>query len=587
MSGPVMRIDLDAIEENARTIVGFCAQRGIEVTGVTKVTCGMPAVARALIRGGVTAIGESRLENIHRMRADGITAPFWLLRIPPLSAVDEIVTSVNVSLNSEMGVIRGLSAAAEERDLVHDIILMVDLGDLREGIWPNDLMTVAGEVRDLPGVRLRGLGTNLTCYGGVLPSRENMNRLVGYQKAVEDAFGIPLDILSGGNSSSLDLLRRGGIPSEVNNLRLGESLMLGLETANQTLWPGARRDAFVLGAELIEVKKKPSVPVGETGLDAFGEKPVFRDKGPMIRGILNIGREDVKTNGLTPLDDKVEVIGSSSDHLLVDLTSVRVPMKVGDEVKFLPDYGALLAAMTSSYVRKEPHRSGTPLEKRGRSIAVVGETSSDIADILTEDLMSLEAVTDVVRVSDTGDVSEFGGLILYLGPDGSLPRLLAKSPAATGPLGLIWFTQAPELSPLLEAFVQPEVFTPENTILIGLREAGPKTMGLIESRGIGVKTMEDIDLLGLRQVMRSALEKASSGTGGVILRYDAAVTDGGNEGLTKRETYLAMELAARSGVLRGMDISGSLLAANADDLAALRRYVGTAFGKKILNHWAK
>ncbi len=596
MSGPVMHVDLDAIEENARNIVGFCMERGISVTGVTKVTCGMPAVARALLRGGVTSIGESRLENVHRMRADGITAPFWLLRIPPLSEVEEIVTSVNISLNSEIGVIRALSATAEGRDLVHDIVLMVDLGDLREGLWPDDILPTVREIFELPGVRLRGLGTNLTCYGGVLPTVKNMRELTDHKKRVEDTFGRGLDILSGGNSSSLDLLRRGKMPPEVNNLRLGESLMLGRETAFQTLWPGARTDAFVLKAELIEVKDKPSVPVGETGLDAFGDKPVFEDKGPILRGILNIGREDVKVEGLTVLDEELSILGASSDHLLLDLSLRRNTMVVGDEIGFLPDYGALLTAMTSSYVCKEPHHSGKPVGKDRPVLELVGSamdsiipgTDRSIGEILEADLSILGSLSGVVRVGTGGRPASHSSvgrdLFLLGGGAGELLEYLEGGEEDRGSLGLVWLTSRPDDRFMMDCFGRPGLLAPGNTVVVGLREAGKIAHEIFESRRLGVYTMEDIDLLGLRQVMRQALHRAAAGTRGVVLRYDASVTDGGNEGLTRRETYLAMEIAFRSGLLRGVDLSGSLPPGDVAAAESLRRYAAAVLGRKILGY---
>lgn len=588
MSGPKVTVDLDIIEENTRSIVSLCREHGIGVTGVTKVTCGMPAVARALLRGGVANIGESRLKNIKRLRAAGITAPFWLLRIPPLSAVEDIVKSCSLSLNSEIGVIRALSAAAEERELVHDILLMVDLGDLREGVWPDDLLPTVEQILDLPGVRLRGLGTNLTCYGGVLPSRENMRALADHQKRVEDAFSIPLDILSGGNSSSLDLLQKGGIPSDVNNLRLGESLMLGRETAYQRVWPGARPDAFVLEAELIEAKEKPSVPIGETGLDAFGEKPRFVDRGKHVRGILNVGREDVKVDGLSPVEEGVSILGASSDHLLVELGRQGSP--VGTGLSFLLDYGALLAAMTSNYVEKELNRSGTLLTETVLPISLVGGGWTDshpgqnksLGEVFEEDLRALSSGPEVeLRVElKTGHWNSDSRPILLDHP-GRLLEILDEF-EEPGDCGLIWMTPQLEGSFLLKYLESAlKLPAPDNTVVLGLREADQSAREFLSDRRIQAYTMEDIDLLGMRQVMRQTLHQAAAGTRGVILRYNSGVTDGGNEGLTRRETFLAMEMTARSGLLAGMDISASTFK-SATDVDAIRRYVATAMGRRIL-----
>jgi predicted amino acid racemase len=184
--------------------------------------------------------------------------------------------------------------------LVHDIMIMVDLGDLREGVWPDDLLPMVGEVVELPGIRIAGLGTNLSCYGGVKPSEENMNQLVAYARQIESAFGIQLRYISGGNSSSLNLIASGKMPRAVNHIRIGEGILLGRETVGRTPWPGTFQDAFLLQAEIIELKEKPSVPLGEAGEDAFGGKPEFPDKGERDRAILNIGREDVVVEGMKP-----------------------------------------------------------------------------------------------------------------------------------------------------------------------------------------------------------------------------------------------------------------------------------------------
>ena len=82
MSDPQIFIDLARIEHNARTVVDLCRQSGITPFGVTKGTCGMPQVARAMLRGGVAGIAESRFENEPRPRRNEKTRPH--ARHPPL-----------------------------------------------------------------------------------------------------------------------------------------------------------------------------------------------------------------------------------------------------------------------------------------------------------------------------------------------------------------------------------------------------------------------------------------------------------------------------------------------------------------------
>jgi predicted amino acid racemase len=349
---PYVTIDLAKIERNARAIVELCRSHGIAVTGVTKGTCGHPEVARAMLRGGVSAIGESRMENIQRLKAAGVDASYWLLRIPPVSAVDEVVASVDVSLNSELPVLERLSQAALARGRVHDVILMVDLGDLREGIWPDDLLPFAREAVKLPGVRVAGIGTNLTCFGGVAPSEDNMRRLVAHARDIERITGTRLRWISGANSSGLELIASGRMPAQIGHARIGEAILLGRETLHRRAWPGTHQDAFLLHAEVLEVKEKPSVPLGERAEDAFGHLPTFEDRGAVERAILNVGREDVEVEGVAPVDPRLRILGASSDYLIVDVTAAAGAIRVGDEVELSLNYGALLAAMTSQYVEK-------------------------------------------------------------------------------------------------------------------------------------------------------------------------------------------------------------------------------------------
>ena len=352
MGAPHVTIDTGKLEHNARTITRTCAKFGIQVTGVTKGTCGSPDAARAMLRGGVTSVGESRLENIARLRSAGVDAVHMLLRTPSLSRVHEVVERVDISLNSESAVVAALSDAAQSRGLVHEIIVMVDLGDLREGVWPDDLVPFVRDIIGLPGIRIVGLGTNLSCYAGVIPSRENMEQLVEHAREIESVFELELDLISGGNSSSLPLIASGDMPRRVNHARIGEAILLGVETVRRTPWPDTHQDAFVLHAEIIELKAKPSVPIGATGEDAFGARPRFDDRGDIIRAILNIGREDIEPDGVKPFEAKTRVLGATSDALIVDVTAVADSLRVGDTMVFGLNYPALLAVMSSEYVQK-------------------------------------------------------------------------------------------------------------------------------------------------------------------------------------------------------------------------------------------
>jgi predicted amino acid racemase len=358
---PYVTIDLDKIERNARSIVELCRAQGIAVVGVTKCTAGHPEIAKAMLRGGVVSIGESQLQNIRRLKAAGVPAPCMLLRLPSPSEVDEVVEWADVSLNSELSVLARLSDAARRCSRLHDVIIMVDLGDLREGLWPRDVVAFIGEALRLSGIRIAGLGTNLACFGGVVPGEDNMNRLNDLAGEIERRFGLRLEWISGANSSGLKLIAAGRMPPRVNQARIGEAILLGRETTQRQPWPGTFQDAFALRAEILELKRKPTTPLGERSEDAFGHLTRFENHGEIDRALVNIGREEVAIEGITPHDRRLKVLGASSSYLVVDVTGADGQLRVGDELAFSLNYGALLTAMTSEYVEKRLSVGGISL----------------------------------------------------------------------------------------------------------------------------------------------------------------------------------------------------------------------------------
>jgi len=278
-----------------------------------------------------------------------VQAQFLLLRTPCLSQTETVVKYADMSLNTELAVIKRLSKFAVDRDRSHKIILMVELGDLREGLMPSDLDDTVKQVLELENIELIGIGTNLACFGGVKPDDEKMGCLTSIAIDIEDKFGLKLEIVSGGNSANYDWFTSTKDVGRVNNLRLGESIYLGCETLNRKPIPGLYTDSFTLVSEVIESKIKPSVPYGVICQNAFGNVHEFKDRGSIQRAILGVGLQDVLVSGLSPRID-IEILGASSDHIIVDTKDIDV--NVGDELEFDLNYGALLSAMTSPYVNK-------------------------------------------------------------------------------------------------------------------------------------------------------------------------------------------------------------------------------------------
>ncbi|PLX88733.1 MAG: alanine racemase [Desulfuromonas sp.] len=349
MSAPRLVIDLEKIYHNAHTLVDRLAQRGISVTGVTKAALGCTEIAATLLEAGVTRLGDSRIENIESMRICQQTAPMTLIRSPMLSQAQRVVRFADVSCNTEIDVIRRLSLEAQRAGCNHGVVLMVELGDLREGIMPDDLLGCVYETLSLPNIDFKGIGTNLACRSGVAPDARNMAMLTELAERIETTFGVRVDIVSGGNSANLQWALSGAEIGRINDLRLGEAILLGCETLHRQPLDGLHTDAITLTAEVIEAKLKPTLPSGQINQNAFGETPVVADRGQVTQAILAIGRQDTDPDGLQAAAG-IEVMGGSSDHLILE--SEHDDLSVGSEVTFLLNYSALVRSMTSPYVTR-------------------------------------------------------------------------------------------------------------------------------------------------------------------------------------------------------------------------------------------
>lgn len=354
---PQLEFDLALLRSNADAVISRCRGMGIRVCGVVKGVDGLPEAARVLRAAGAAELGTSRLEQVAKCRAAGVPGPWLLIRVPGLTELPDVVALCETSLQSEWPTLLALEEECLRQNKTHRVIVMTDLGDLREGFWDKkELVDVCERVeRDLPHVHLAGIGVNLTCYGSTKPTPEKMNELVGLARQVEQRIGRKLEIVSGGATSSFTLVHWGTMPAGVNHLRIGEAILLGKDL--QVDWgirdmDYLRMDALTLRAEVVEVKDKPTYPIGEFAIDAFGRKPVYEDRGIRRRAILALGRADVgELESLIPREPGLTVIGGSSDHCIVDVEDCPRRLQVGDIVEFSLCYSHMLYATARSDMR--------------------------------------------------------------------------------------------------------------------------------------------------------------------------------------------------------------------------------------------
>lgn len=279
----------------------------------------------------------------------GIKANYLLLRSPALSQIEQVIDYADMSLNTELVVLKELSKCALKKNVKHKIILMVELGDLREGIMPAKLDKMVENVLTLKGLILSGIGTNLACFSGVNPTSNKMNKLSLLATHLEKKFDIVLDIISGGNSANYNWFKSVKNVGKINSLRIGESIFLGREPLQRTPIPQLFTDVFKLITEVIESKLKPSQPYGEFSQNAHGEIIKTENIGLIQRTILAIGLQDIQISGLIP-QPNLTILGGSSDHLIVN--SANKIHKIGDTIEFNLNYSGLLSVFSSPYITK-------------------------------------------------------------------------------------------------------------------------------------------------------------------------------------------------------------------------------------------
>lgn len=343
MTTPRVEVDLDKIRLNTRCLVDRLKPHGIDVTGVTKAVCGRPSIAQAMLDGGAVGLAEARISNVQRLRRAGLTCPISMIRTPMLSQVVQVIQSCDVSYNSERVVIAALAEAAVRAGTTHSIVLMVEMGDRREGIMPEDLAALAQHVTTLPGVDLWGIAANFACLSGVGPNAATMRKFSDLATRTEGICGPLLASVSGGNSASLPWAL-GPWPSlRINNLRLGEAILLGKDPVSGEHIDGLYRDAFTLVIEVIETIYKPDL------VAAMVADPVLKSLRVIpaenhLRSIVALGRQDTEIEGLSFPEGTV-ILGATSDHMVI--INRAAPMPVGSELRLGMNYGALMRIMAA------------------------------------------------------------------------------------------------------------------------------------------------------------------------------------------------------------------------------------------------
>lgn len=365
----------DALKHNYEFLTGLFTQDHLHWGVVSKLFCGNTVYLKELLDLGIKEIHDSRVSNLRTIKSMDPTVQTVYIKPPAKRSIPKIVKYADVSMNTELSTLKLLSDESIKQGKIHKVIIMVEMGDLREGVMGDHLIQLYQEVFELPGIKIVGLGTNLNCLHGVMPSTDKLIQLCLYKQIIELRFNQKIPWISGGTSVTIPLLMNKQLPAGINHFRIGESLYFGSDLFTGETIPGMRNDVFELFTEIIEINEKPLLPIGDMAANPQG---VVMDINPehygktSIRAIVDIGQLDIDPKYLVFDESDFQIAGNSSDMLVLNLGDNPKKRKVGDQISFRLKYMGALFLLNSFYIEKNVSESiaGKPVvvKKAGRAI---------------------------------------------------------------------------------------------------------------------------------------------------------------------------------------------------------------------------
>ena len=348
-------LDIKKLKSNFDYLNALFKKNGIEWSIVTKVLSGNKLFLTELLKFDIKQVSDSRVSNLKVIKTINPKIETIYIKPPAKRSISSVVKYADISMNTEIETIKLLSKEAKKQNKTHKIIIMIELGELREGVLGEDFIDFYESIFKLKNIKIVGIGANLSCLYGVLPNHDKLIQLSLYKQLIEAKFNKQIPYVSGGSSVTIPLIFQNLLPKGINHFRVGETLFLGTDVYNNTKFKKMHSDVFLLYSEIIELMEKPIVPIGEIGTNVEGKTYEFDQTNlgeTSYRAIIDLGLLDAETNHLEFIDKSLKLAGASSDMIVIDLGDNKKNYKVGDLVEFKLDYMGLLRIMNSKYIEK-------------------------------------------------------------------------------------------------------------------------------------------------------------------------------------------------------------------------------------------
>ena len=351
-----LKLYREKLQENYTFLNTLFKERNIEWGVVTKLLCGNTIYIKEVMNLGVMEMHDSRISNLKKIKKLNPNIQTVYIKPPSKRNISKIVKYADVSFNTEIYTIQMLSEEAKLQNKTHGIIIMIEMGDLREGVLGEELLNFYEQVFSLSNIEIRGIGTNLNCLSGVMPTQDKLIQLSLYKQLIEAKFNVKIPWVSGGTSVAIPLMLKNARPMAVNHFRIGEALFFAKDLFTGETIEGMHNDVFKLYAEIIEITEKPNNPTGELGENVAGNTFEVDENTDLsstsLRAILDIGLLDMQPQYLAPTNEAITIIDSSSDMTVIDISNSKKQYKVGDLVSFDLQYMGALHLLNSDYIEK-------------------------------------------------------------------------------------------------------------------------------------------------------------------------------------------------------------------------------------------
>lgn len=339
-----INVDRQGLISNLKKIQILCEENNCELVPVTKVMHSHEEILIDLIDNGIKMIAEVNIENIKFLE---LPLKKMLLKTSP-SSIKDILVNCDVVFVTELVVLKEINDYAKASFL--DIVIPLELGDLREGINLSTAVNFFREALKFKNLNIKGFSVNFGCLAGKLPDDQSLKEIQLLKENLKKELNYVPEIVSLGGTVIIDLLRQGKLKGIATQIRVGEAIYFGFNTSGGSYIDNLEKDNFIFQTEVVEVREKQVQSHGDMGLNAYGQEFKFNKSGLRTRAVLNFGSLTVPKYGLTPLDPLVHFEGMTHDLAVFDITDSEYQYKPGSTMEFRLNYSGAAQAFLNKHI---------------------------------------------------------------------------------------------------------------------------------------------------------------------------------------------------------------------------------------------